>query len=107
MMPPDRLVTFFPDASGQLPAELNFLVQGNDWQTLIYPKSNPAIQQVVQQIVNCPYQGMAKRLYLQGKMTELMALQFALVLSDRSISHPARLKSQTIARIHQAKEILS
>jgi AraC-like DNA-binding protein len=106
-MPSDRLVMFFPDASGQLPPELNFLVKNNDWQTLIYPKSTPEIQQLVRQIINCPYQGFTKRLYLQGKVTELISSQLISVLRDRdSLPPPTRLKPQTIAKIHHAKEIL-
>lgn len=31
-MSAERLTTFFSDEQGQLPAELRFLVQGNDWQ---------------------------------------------------------------------------
>lgn len=107
VMSPDRLTDFFPDPTGQLPAELNFLVRGNDWQTILYPKSNLAIRQTLQQIINCPYQGMAKRLYLQGKITELMALQFASVLAEHSSLPPAtRLKPQTIAQIRIAQTIL-
>lgn len=40
---PEWLTTFFPDKNGQLPDELSFLVKENDWQTLIYPKTNSAI----------------------------------------------------------------
>ena len=106
-MSPDRLASFFPDASGQLAAELNFLVKGNDWQTLIYPKSNLAIQRTVQEIVTCPYQGFEKRLFLQGKVPDLIALQLASVLRDRgSLPPPTRLKPSTVANIHYAKDIL-
>ncbi|MEG3851162.1 AraC family transcriptional regulator [Microcoleus sp. herbarium19] len=106
-MSPDRLSTFFPDASGQLPAELNFLVKTNDWQTLIYPKSNRAIQRTVQEIVNCPYRGFEKRLFLQGKVHDLISLQLLSVLRDRgSLPPPPCLKSSTIASIHHAKDLL-
>lgn len=54
-----------------MPLELDLLVKGDDWQTLLYPRTTPAIQGVVQQIINCPYQGITKRIYLQGKVMEL------------------------------------
>lgn len=104
----DRLATFFPDSNGQLSDELDFLVKDRDWQTLTYAHSNLEIRRTVQQIVNCPYQGFAKRLYLQGKVHDLMALQLSSVLRDRaSLTPVTSLKPQSIASIHQAKAILT
>ena len=106
-MSAEWLTTFFPDENGQLPAELSFLVKGNDWQTLIYPKTNPAIQNVAWQMINCPYEGAAKRLYLQAKSLELMALQLAPIVADRgNPKPPSRMKPTTIARIYEARDIL-
>ncbi|MEH2256373.1 helix-turn-helix transcriptional regulator [Nostoc sp.] len=106
-MPPELLATFFPTGDGEIPPQLHFLAKGNEWQTLLYPKATTAIQTVAQQIVNCPYHGMTKRLYLQGKVLELMALQLAPFLAEQAGVQPSpRLKTQTIARIHHAREIL-
>ncbi|MBE9015319.1 AraC family transcriptional regulator [Chroococcidiopsis sp. CCALA 051] len=106
-MSAEWLTTFFPDENGQLPAELSFLVKGNDWQTLIYPKTNPAIQGVAWQMIHCPYEGAAKRLYLQAKSLELMALQLAPIVADRGNPKPSpRMKPTTIARIYEARDIL-
>ncbi|MDZ8110287.1 MAG: AraC family transcriptional regulator [Nostoc sp. DedQUE12a] len=106
-MPPQLLRTFFPGKDGEMLPQLKFLDKQSDWQTLLYPKTNPAIQSVVLQIIRCPYQGIAKRMYLQGKIIELMALQLAPFLEDRARSQlPPRLKRETIAKIHHAKEIL-
>ncbi|MEH2408298.1 helix-turn-helix transcriptional regulator [Nostoc sp.] len=106
-MPPELLATFFPTGDGEISPQLRFLAKGNEWQTLLYPKTTTAIQRVAQQIVNCPYHGMAKRLYLQAKVLELMALQLAPFLAEQAGVQPSpRLKNTTIACIHQAKEIL-
>ncbi|MDF5709620.1 MAG: AraC family transcriptional regulator [Nostoc sp. S4] len=106
-MPPDLLRTFFPDEDGQILPQLKFLIKGNDWQTLLYPQTTTAIQGVTQQIVNCPYKGITKRMYLQGKIQELMALQLAPILAEQDGLQPfPRLKAQTITRIYHAKEIL-
>lgn len=106
-MPPDLLATFFPDETGEIPQQLRLLAKGNDWQTLLYPETTAAIGGVAQQIVNCPFQGMTKRMYLQGKVLELMALQLAPILSAQDGLQPSpRLKADTIARIHYAREIL-
>ena len=106
-MPPELLATFFPTGDGEILPQLRFLAKGNEWQTLLYPKTTTAIQTVAQQIVNCPYHGMTKRLYLQGKVLEWMALQLAPFLAEQSGVQPSpRLKNATIARIQYAKEIL-
>ncbi|WP_158680477.1 hypothetical protein [Nostoc sp. 'Lobaria pulmonaria (5183) cyanobiont'] len=63
-MTPDFLRTFFPTEDGDISPQLKFLTKGNDWQTLIYPEITTAIQGIAQQIVNCPYQGMIKRMYI-------------------------------------------
>ena len=82
-MPPELLTSFFPGKDGKMLPQLTFLAKENDWQTLLFPKTNPVIIGVAQQIINCPYQGTAKRMYLQGKIIELMALQLAPFLADR------------------------
>jgi AraC-like DNA-binding protein len=107
IMPPHLLRTFFPGKDGEMLPQLKFLAKENDWQTLVYPKTNSAIQSVVLQIINCPFQGIAKRMYLQGKVIEFMALQLAPFLEDNKAKQlPPRLKRDTIAKIHHAKEIL-
>ncbi|MGI2902638.1 AraC family transcriptional regulator [Tolypothrix sp. VBCCA 56010] len=106
-MEPELLGTFFSREPGQIPSEFQLLAKGNDWQTLLYPQITTAIRFLTQQIINCPYQGITKRMYLQGKVLELMALQLAPILADRGIQQTApRLKSETIARIHHAREIM-
>jgi len=106
-MPPELLGKFFPTVDGEIPSELSLLAKGDDWQTTLYPKMTPAIRIVAQQIINCPYQGTSKRMFLQTKVQELIGLQLMPILVDQSGVQPLpRLKSSTIASIHHAKDIL-
>jgi AraC-like DNA-binding protein len=107
-MSPNMLQTFFPNRDGEMLPQLRLLAKSNDWQTLIYPEITTAIAQVVKQMIHCPYQGITKQMYLQGKVIELIALQLAPILSDRSELLPPspRLKPTTATRIHHAREIL-
>ncbi|MEG3879909.1 AraC family transcriptional regulator [Microcoleus sp. herbarium7] len=106
-MSADRFTTFFPDKNGELPPELSFLVKGNDWQTLICPKTNPAIGRVAREMICCPYGGVAKRLYLQAKSQELMMLILAPIAADRgNPKPPSRMKPTTIAQIYAARDLL-
>lgn len=105
-MSPDLLATFFPGKDGGIPSELKFLAKGDDLQTLIYPKITPEVRFLTQQIFNCPYQGITKRIYLQAKVLELIALQLSPILENGGIPQAVSLKSDTIARIHHAKQII-
>ncbi|WP_228055001.1 helix-turn-helix transcriptional regulator [Gloeocapsopsis crepidinum] len=106
-MSPDLLATFFPDEAGEIPPQLRLLAKGNDWQTLLYPETTAAIEGIAQQIINCPFQGITKRIYLQAKVLELIALQLAPILSAQDgLQLSPRLKPETIAQIHYAREIL-
>ncbi|UKO96892.1 helix-turn-helix transcriptional regulator [Nostoc sp. UHCC 0870] len=106
-MSPDVLRTFFPGHDGEMLPQLRLLAKGDDWQTLIYPEMTSAIALVVKQMINCPYQGITKQMYLQGKVIELMALQLAPIVNEQSeLTASPRLKSTTVTRIHHAREIL-
>ncbi len=105
-MSPDLLATFFPGKDGGIPPELKFLAKGDDWQTLIYPEITPEVRFLTQQIFNCPYQGITKRIYLQAKVLELIALQISPILENGGFPQGVSLKSDTIARIHHARQII-
>ncbi|MCD8489486.1 MAG: hypothetical protein LRZ84_22800 [Desertifilum sp.] len=61
----------------------------------------------IQQILQCPLQGIAKRIYLESKVWELMALLIDQELQQTQNSPviPA-LKPDDVDRIYYAKEIL-
>ncbi|MCG9892206.1 MAG: AraC family transcriptional regulator [Thermosynechococcaceae cyanobacterium MS004] len=106
-MSPARLAAFFPGADEQLAPELSLLVKQNDWQTLASPKSDAAMQSIVQQILNCPYQGITKRMYLQAKVLELVTLQVdSLLTLTEVVPLNLTLKSKTVTQLYYAREIL-
>jgi AraC-like DNA-binding protein len=104
---PHLLQKFFATPSGELPTELQPLVQNNDWQRVFSPKTTAAMRSVVQQIIDCPFSGTTKRIYLQGKVFELIALQLEGIenFTGKRL-HQLALKPITIARIYQAADIL-
>jgi AraC-like DNA-binding protein len=67
----------------------------------------PAMHIVLTQMLTCPYQGMMKRLYCEGKALELMALTLTrLLAADRGQPVPLLLRPDDIERIHKARDIL-
>lgn len=104
----ELFANFFARENEQANPWLQKLINENDWQTQFFPRTTLAIQGVAHQIFNCPFHGGTKKIYLQGKVFELIALQLASILENTSKKQtPPRLKPDTIARIHHAGDILS
>jgi hypothetical protein len=103
---PHLFSQLFATPDGELPSELRPLMRGDDWQQVCSPKVTRAMRSVVRQMIDCPFLGITKRLYLQGKVFELMALQLEGVLSHEATPPSDSLKADTITRIHYAAEIL-
>lgn len=66
----------------------------------------PAMNQVLDALVNCAYTGTARKLFLESKMLELLALQCEQMESPQTKNKAVRLNSTDISRLHQVKELL-
>ena len=92
-----------------LPKKLQLLVERENPPRCYFSagKLTPQMHAVIQQIWQHPYQNGIARMYLEGKVWELLAMQLnqlTELLSDRTTLR--RLKSQDIDRIHHARDIL-
>lgn len=88
--------------------ELKQIVEGN-YQGLYLQqgRTTQAMNLATQQILNCSYQGLSRRLYLESKAIELIALYFEQVLLNTSSPNKVpTLKPGDVDLIHWAKEIL-
>jgi AraC-like DNA-binding protein len=105
---PEVLESFLPE-DGQYSSDVKkLLFKGQDWKISFYPTVTPAMRSLAQQMWNAPYRGAAKRMYLQGKVFELIAMHLDLIAADQQLIHTTPgLKPDTIARIHHAQEILT
>ncbi|MBF2028201.1 MAG: helix-turn-helix transcriptional regulator [Oscillatoriales cyanobacterium C42_A2020_001] len=107
-MQPEVFRSFATAESGELPGELRHLIHRRDhpnYQRFGTP--TPVMQIAVQQILQCPYQGLTKRMYLESKVLELMALLVAqeVEVNQGNFEH-SLLRRSEIDRIYSAKEIL-
>jgi AraC family transcriptional regulator, transcriptional activator of the genes for pyochelin and ferripyochelin receptors len=65
------------------------------------------MQTVIKQMWDHPYQGAIARMYLEGKVLELLALQLSQLLEAERVCPPTRkLHRQDIDRLYQAQAIL-
>ena len=67
-----------------------------------------AMQTVLHQILHCPFQGITKKIYLESKVWELMALLIEEEKEKHEVKRsPMTLKPDDVDRIHHAKKILT
>lgn len=80
---------------------LNQSLQGQRFHQSLGPIS-ATMQQLLQQILHCPYAGITQALYLESKALELLALQ----LESWQHPCPVQLPTDEIDRLHQARDLL-
>ncbi|MEM8639248.1 MAG: AraC family transcriptional regulator [Cyanobacteria bacterium P01_G01_bin.54] len=77
---------------------------GFQWQA---QKITPAMTIALNQLLQCPYQGLTRRIYLESKSLELIALQLGQLSEAQPPSQSASsLKPKEIDRIYLARDIL-
>ncbi|PIG90530.1 AraC family transcriptional regulator [Gloeocapsopsis sp. IPPAS B-1203] len=104
---PEVLEPFFLSDRQRHSESIKQLFKGEDWKVSFYPKVTAKMRSLAEQMWNAPYRGAAKRMYLQAKVLELLAMHLD-IISDRANQTPyPRLKPETIARLHYAQEILT
>lgn len=115
-----QVFLFFVGRDGELPPALSHLVRPAD--QLYYTRVgavSPPMQRVLWQIIRCPYAGITKRLFLEGKALEAAALvlEEELSLHQKSCTQNpgavwergtglVNLKPDLVERLYQAQAIL-
>ncbi|MEX0267525.1 helix-turn-helix transcriptional regulator [Leptolyngbyaceae cyanobacterium UHCC 1019] len=69
-------------------------------------ETTPVMRSTLGQILDCPFQGATRRVYLEAKAVELIALRLAMLGEALEPKPTQRLKSNEIDRIHWARDIL-
>ncbi|NDJ19981.1 helix-turn-helix transcriptional regulator [Myxacorys almedinensis] len=81
--------------------------QSTQLATARYATASPAMQAIARQILHCPYWGITKRIYLESKALELLAVIIAEeVEAQRGRVPLSPLPSEEVDRLHRAREIL-
>ena len=92
-----------------LPTPLQALIKDNSPRRFHYPvgEITPAMFRVLQQILKPPFQGMMKRMYLESRVLELLALQLNQFLHrEQSVRAVANLRAIDIEKAYHARDIL-
>ena len=100
------LLPVFSDRIHELPTPLKNAIDHPEKALLYYASDiTPTQQHILQQILQWPYQGLTRQLYLEGKVLELLALYLNQMLSSHK-THRNALIAKDIDRIYQARDIL-
>lgn len=104
----DCLTSFLPGDVEQASLQIQQLLQTSGQQPYTQiDTSTPAMQAVLEQVLHCPFQGLTRQIYLEGKCWELIALKLDQLAAEPSSTAPKQLNRDDIDRIHEAKAILT
>ena len=105
---PDALRSFVGDASEELPRVFKHLIRPNERPCYKRAgETSPIMNALLQQILRCSYQGLTKRMYIEGKVLELLAL----LMEEEADIHEGNAQASVLDldcrdRVHYAQEIL-
>ena len=108
VMEPMIFKTFIDSQVMYVPTQLEQIINGkyNSFYVQNFQMTS-VMKMAAQQIINCPYQGLTRRLYLESKGIEILAYYTEILSQQPASSQQAiNLKSDEINRIYYAKEIL-
>ena len=92
----------------QIPGDMRSIIDESNKKYYSHIGSmTPSMQMVIHQILNCPYLGFLKRMYLESKAIELITHQLAQLVCKETDPKPRpTLCPDDIERIHYARDIL-
>jgi len=107
-MEPQILKAFIVEEAETLPVGLKQVIEEvSDAPYFEAGVIKPAMNLILHQILNAPYRGTTRQLYLEGKVLELVALQLQQISERlRKPRNPPVLRREEIDRIHHARDIL-
>lgn len=78
-----------------------------EFKQVLNGKTTSAMQTVLNQILNCPYQGMLRQIYLESKALDLVTLRLEqIACMSQPITQVKELPAEDIEKIYQARDIL-
>lgn len=105
---PEIIRSFVSNSDGELPGSLQHLIKSSNEAAYVHNRGiQSSMNAVIHQFLQCPYQGVVKRAYLESKTIELVALvlDHEIAIQQGEVKKGA-LKPEQIERIHYAREIL-
>ncbi|MEM9904333.1 MAG: AraC family transcriptional regulator [Cyanobacteria bacterium P01_D01_bin.44] len=104
----DTLKSFGLEQTAAIPADLQPLMTTGELPIFHrrVGKISSVMRLTLHQILNCPYQGITKQIYLESKVLELIALQFGQLTEVDLPTRSEELSAREVDCIYQARDIL-
>ena len=105
---PLLLNTFWDGQHDRIPTGMDDIVNGANEKHYHHAlTTTPVMNMAIHQILDCPYRGPLKRLYLESKALELITHNLAqFVSSECGFKNSSKLRPADIERIHEARDVL-
>ena len=106
---PELLKQVIAGLNDRLPETFKSVVEKPDKDYYLHvSRYTPNIELVLEQVLNCPYSGSLKRLYLEGKAIELIALRLGLLLNGTGKGYHSVVLSHTdVEKLHYIESVLN
>jgi len=106
MVEPEPLNYILQGTLDSLPSNFRSFLDGSSYGIFNHESNiNPAISHILDQIFKCSYKGMTRRIFLESKALELIALRVEQMNSDRRVAY--QFNSLDKEKIHHAAFCLS
>ena len=105
---PLLLNTFMEGQHDRFPTGMHDIVNGSNEKHYYHSlTTTPLVNMAIHQILDCPYQGSLRRLYLESKTLELIAHNLAQLIVDKNgHNRPFTLLPSDIERVREARDVL-
>ncbi len=99
-----ELITNFFQHMGKETARTKLFHAGSD----VYKRKNSStVRLILNEMINCRYQEHVKRIYLEGKILELMAVYLdEIIFEDGALHSRTKLSTSDIKSLHEARALL-
>ncbi|HIK06862.1 MAG TPA: helix-turn-helix transcriptional regulator [Trichormus sp. M33_DOE_039] len=105
---PELLNSFISSDIKKSPKTLQRVIEPSEQPYRQISQTTPEMRVALEQIINCPFTGLTKKIYLESKCLELIALKVEQLINiEKNYTKAIVLQRDDIARIHYAKEILT
>ena len=105
---PDFFAAFFEEHLRLMPPLIhNILADNTDSGYLYQSAITPVMREVMQQILDCPYHGITRKLFLESKSLELLSLQLNQISSPPQLSYSSlRMHPQDKKQIEEVRAFI-
>lgn len=105
---PDAFLSLFKKYLHMMPPLIHDMLKNNSGNGYLYQSAiTPAMREIMQQIIECPFRGITRKLYFESKALELLSLQLHQVCHCTPPGHsPSRMHPHEKKQIEEVRDLI-